>query len=77
MDKGKLLIRPPELSGKSSSSYTIAKREELAKEMNLALQSIFARTSKGLLTCHEMLRHGADGFTSPQKVRRAGDFYHF
>jgi hypothetical protein len=35
--------------------------------MNLALQSIFIHTSKGSLTCRKILRHGAEGFTSPPK----------
>jgi hypothetical protein len=34
--------------------------------MNLALWSIFVRTSKGFLTCHKIL-HGADSFTYPPK----------
>jgi hypothetical protein len=38
---GKLLICPPELSGNPTSSYLVAKQEELVKEMmSLALQSI-------------------------------------
>jgi hypothetical protein len=38
IDWGKLLIRPPELSGKPTSSHLVAKLEELAKEiMNLSL----------------------------------------
>jgi hypothetical protein len=35
--------------------------------MNLALWSIFVHTSKGSLTCHEILQHGAYGFTSAPK----------
>jgi hypothetical protein len=59
------MIRPPELSGNRTSSHLVPK-EELAKEvMNLALRSIFVYTSKGSLTSRKILRHGADGFTSP------------
>jgi hypothetical protein len=50
IDRGKLLIRPPVLSGDSTSSNLVVKQEELAKEiMNLALQSIFIHTPKGSL----------------------------
>jgi hypothetical protein len=35
--------------------------------MNLAFRSIFVQTSKGYLTCRKILRHGANGFTSPPK----------
>jgi hypothetical protein len=48
-------------------SYLEAKQEEMAKEMNLALQSNFVHTSKGSLTCRKILRHGGDGFTSLPK----------
>jgi hypothetical protein len=64
---GNVLIRPPELSGNPTSSHLVAKQEELAKEMNLALRSIFARSSKGSLTCRKILRYETDGFTSPPK----------
>jgi hypothetical protein len=62
-----MLIRPSELSGNPTSSHLVAKQEELMMEMmNFALRSIF-RTSNGSLTCHKILRHGANGFTSPPK----------
>jgi hypothetical protein len=32
-DRRKLLIRPPKLSGKPTSSHRVAKQEELAKEI--------------------------------------------
>jgi hypothetical protein len=32
--------------------------------MNLTLQSISVHISRHSLTCHEIIRHGADGFTS-------------
>jgi hypothetical protein len=61
------LICPPELSGNPTSSHLAAKQEELAKEMmNLALQNIFVHTSKGFLTCGNILGQ-ADGFISPPK----------
>jgi hypothetical protein len=60
--QGKLLIRRPELSGNSTSSYLVAKQKELANEIiNLAVRS------NGSLTCRKILRHIADGFTSPPK----------
>jgi hypothetical protein len=37
---GKLLIRPPELSDIPTSSHFVARQEELAKEMMVALQNI-------------------------------------
>jgi hypothetical protein len=46
IDRGKLVIRPPELSGIPTSSYLVAKQEELAKEMNSAsrgISSVFRR----------------------------------
>jgi hypothetical protein len=46
-------------------SHLAANQEEPAKEiMNFALGSLF-HTWKGSLTCRKILRHGADGFTSP------------
>jgi hypothetical protein len=51
-----------------TSSHLVAKQEETAKEiMNLALGSIFVLTSKVSLTCHKILQHGANIFTSPSK----------
>jgi hypothetical protein len=35
--------------------------------MNLALWSIFVHALKGSLTCHKILQHEADSFTSPPK----------
>jgi hypothetical protein len=58
IDRGRLLIRPPELSGNHKSSHLVAKQEELAKEMNFALEA--SRASKGSLTCQKILRHWAD-----------------
>jgi hypothetical protein len=68
IDRGKLQIRPPELSLNSTSSHLVAKQGELAKEiMNLVLWSIFVCTSKGFLTCRRL------HFTS--EGRRDADFY--
>jgi hypothetical protein len=36
-------------------------------EMNFSLRDVFVHTSKGFLTCREMLRHGTDCFTSLPK----------
>jgi hypothetical protein len=58
IDMEELLIRPPELSGNPTTSYLVAKQDELAKEMmNLALRSIFVHTPKGSFTCGKILRH--------------------
>jgi hypothetical protein len=35
--------------------------------MDLALRSIFVKTSEASLTCRVILRHGTDGFTFPPK----------
>jgi hypothetical protein len=65
--QGKLLIRPPELSGNSTSSHLVAKQKELAKEIiNLAVRS------NGSLTCSKILRHMADGFTSLRREACCG-----
>jgi hypothetical protein len=49
-------------------SYLVAKQKKVGEDMmNLALPSIFAHTSKGLLTSRKILRYGADGFTFPSK----------
>jgi hypothetical protein len=46
----------------------VAKQEEMAEEMmNLALRCTFVHTSKGFSAGRKILRHGADGFTSPPK----------
>jgi hypothetical protein len=37
------------------------------KDMNLALRNVFVHTSRGSPACSKMLRHEADGFTSPPK----------
>jgi hypothetical protein len=62
------LIRPQEFSGIPSSSLLVAKQEDIAKEMvNSTLRSVYVRTLKVSLTCHQILRHGVDGFSSPPK----------
>jgi hypothetical protein len=66
-DRGILLIHPPELSGSSTSSHLEEKQEELPKEIiNVPLRSIF-HTFKGSLTFRKLLKHGAEGFTSPPR----------
>jgi hypothetical protein len=48
-------------------SHRQANQEELANEnMNFAVRSIFVHTSKGS-SCHKILRHGADDFSSLPK----------
>jgi hypothetical protein len=37
------------------------------RDDNFSLRSIFVHNSKWFLTCHKILRHGTDGFTSPPK----------
>jgi hypothetical protein len=63
MSTGKL-IRPPELSRNPTSSHRAAKQNKM----------IFVHTSKVFLMFSKILRHGADGFTSPPK-QDAADFY--
>jgi hypothetical protein len=68
-------IRQTELSGNPTSNHLLAKQDELAKEMILALRSSFVHTYKSSLIRRTILRHGADGFTSPAKEERcAADF---
>jgi hypothetical protein len=62
-DREKLLIHPPELSGNPTSSNPVAKQEEMEKETILCYKVSF-HTSKGSLTCHKILRNGANSFTS-------------
>jgi hypothetical protein len=47
IDRGKLLIRPPKLSGSPATIHLVPKEEEVANEMiNFALRSIFVYISK-------------------------------
>jgi hypothetical protein len=48
-------------------SHLVANRRKWAKEINLAVRSIFVHASKGFLTCRKILRHGAAGFPSAQR----------
>jgi hypothetical protein len=67
INRGKLPIHPPELSGNPTSDHLVAKQEELMKEiMHFALQSYLLHTSKSCLTCRK-IQHNASGFTSPPK----------
>jgi hypothetical protein len=55
VQKGKLLVRPPELSANPTSSHLVAKQEELENKMNFALRSTYLfRTSNGYSTCRKM-----------------------
>jgi hypothetical protein len=74
IDRGKLLIRSPELSGKPTSSHLVAKLEELAKEiMNLSLWSSFFILQRDLLTYHKIQLGPMALF--PSKGRHAADFF--
>jgi hypothetical protein len=66
---GKLLIRPPELSGNPTRSHLVTMQEEMDEENNLALRirPMFVHTSKRFLICRQILWHGVDGFTYHQK----------
>jgi hypothetical protein len=59
MNRGELLIHPPELSGNPTSSHLVVKQYELAKEIiNLAMRSIFVHISKNYLTYCKILEPG-------------------
>jgi hypothetical protein len=74
-DRVKLQFRSPELSGNPASSHLVASRRNLAKEiMNLALEAFLFILRSDFFTCRKVLRHGADGFTSPS-MDGATDFY--
>jgi hypothetical protein len=67
---GKLLISPPSAwQFYPQQNDLVAKQEKLGKvNMNLAVRSCFVDTLKGFVTCdRKILRHRADGFTSPPK----------
>jgi hypothetical protein len=55
-------------------SNLVAKQEELAKENEFCLTKYLFHTSKGSITCHKILRHGADYFTSPPKKSCSAGF---
>jgi hypothetical protein len=63
IDRRNIPIRPQELSGNPTSNHLVAKQDELAMEI---MKYLF-HSSKGSLTCRKILRHQADGFTSPPK----------
>jgi hypothetical protein len=71
--QGKLIFRPPELSGNSTSSHLVTKQERLMEEMMNLASRIFVHILKCLLTC-KVLRHEATGFTSHPNYGVA-DFY--
>jgi hypothetical protein len=51
---GKHLLRAPKLFGSPTNSHLLAKQEELAKDMYLALPSIFVHTWKGSLALRKI-----------------------
>jgi hypothetical protein len=56
-------------------SNLVAKQEELAKENDeFCLTKYLFHTSKGSITCHKILRHGADFFTSHPKMSCSAGF---
>jgi hypothetical protein len=65
---GDILIRLPELSGNPTSSYLVAKQEELEKEM-IYLAYEISHIWKVSLTCRKILRHGADNRTILPRFR--------
>jgi hypothetical protein len=69
INKGKLLIRAPELSGNPTRNYLGAKYKELAKEITNLACEIFLSYFKVPLVCRKISRHRTDGFTChPKKV---------
>jgi hypothetical protein len=66
IDRGNLLIRPPELSENATVNHLVAKQEELVKEMlKFALRSVYFILRRDHLIFRNILRHGANSFTSP------------
>jgi hypothetical protein len=57
------MIQTGKTSDSSSNSHLVEKQEGLAKEMYLTYE--ICHISRGSLTFYKILRHGADGFTSP------------
>jgi hypothetical protein len=65
IDRGKLLICPSELSGKSTSSNLVASQEELGEGMmNLAFEKYLCSYIIVNFYMPQNLTTGADGFTS-------------
>jgi hypothetical protein len=65
---GDILIRPPELSGNPTSSHLVGKQEEFGEGNDeFGLTKFLCSYFEGSLTYRKILRHGADGFSSPQK----------
>jgi hypothetical protein len=67
IDRENLLIHPSELSVNLTSSHLVTKQEGLEKEMNFPLRCIFVHTLKCYVTCHKIIRPGANSFTYPSK----------
>jgi hypothetical protein len=65
IDRCKLLIRPPELSGNPTSSHLVASRRNGQKKWWISSCEVFLFIlPKGFVTYRKMLRHGASSFTS-------------
>jgi hypothetical protein len=65
---GKLIIRPPELSGSLTSSHLVANQEDLCEVSNDFGLVRYLFVCKRSLTCRNILRHGTDEFTfTPKK----------
>jgi hypothetical protein len=63
--RGKLLIRPPQLSDYYTSSHLGAKHEELGEENDDFGQTKYLCSYfEGSLICRKILRHGTDVFTT-------------
>jgi hypothetical protein len=76
IDRRKLLIRPPELSGNPIGSHLVGKQEKLAKGMvNLTYEIHFFNISKGSSTSRKILRHWAEVLYFPSEGRKAADLY--
>jgi hypothetical protein len=62
---GKLLTRPPELSGNSASRDIWDRVGGMGEGVSFACQ--YLRYVNGPLTCRKILQHGASGFASHPK----------
>jgi hypothetical protein len=71
IDKGKLPIRPPELSGHPTSNHLVVSQEELLKKLWFSPFELSLSYFEGIFTCCKILRYG-DDFTSPQKKACCG-----
>jgi hypothetical protein len=67
VDRGKLLILPPELSGNPTSSHLVTSRKNGRKEWEFGFPKYFYSYLQLIFAFRKILRHGAFGFTSPPK----------